>query len=1034
MSRRSEIAAALAISILAASVTACPARDPPEPSPTPQDATPTEQPSMSLPEAPVERRIAPGGCDLYVVSMQAGQVLRLEVQQEGIDVATTVTSEDGSDRLELDSPVQDHGPDGGAYVGIRPGVRRIEVCAEGAGGRSGLYRIRREPLRPAAETDRVEDAAYRAYAEGRTFRDEGRLADARAAYERALAGFRRAGVARPQGWALYKLARVAQDEGDLEAAEASYRASAALHLDLSDHRQVAVVLSWLGSLLDHDGRSRSALEAYEEATGAALAAHAHELAGARFVERATIHGNLGDTVEALALYRQAISELRRAGDPVKECDAYRGIGLLYRFGGQPERAVGSYTQALHAARQAHDRKAEATALVWLAGAHLDLEQARQALRYLNQAVSLLDPESGGAEWVEAQDALGRAYRQLGRYDEAAAAFSEALHREPSPLWEATIRINLARLHAERGEHRPAVEECRRTLPLTRSLGRRSLIASAEACIADNLMASGRSDEALTEIREAVAQVERVRQGFAPDELRSTFFSGRHQYFELYVRVLLDLYRLDLDPGYLEEAFEVSERSKARTLLDGLERAEPRVERTAPAQLLEQKDELERQVSKLETELLRTGGDLPPSAALHLSQLKADLAAARGAILASHPGWRSALAVEPANLETIREQLLSDGDTQIVSYFLGKDWSVVWVVGRDTLEVRELPARRDIEELATATADRLAQSHEPHQQLQSELYVEHLSRMILQPIADTLHARRLLLLKEGALHAVPFGALSIDEPAKGKRYLADRFELVEAPSASTALALGRARSNRPQPSRLLAILADPVFQRDDSRFRQVAKREAPAEGSPALSRRMDLATDLRTLPRLPASGEEAEAIAGLVRSEDRMVALGFEATRDLVLSGRLRSYRMIHIATHGVATAPVSGLVFARWDPSGKPVESLVSEWEIYDLQLSADLVVLSACRSGLGQRLPGEGVLGLARAFLWAGASRVVVSLWDVDDQATARLMSEFYRELLEGGSTPGEALRRAQRVVRSHPGWAAPHYWAGFVLQGDLR
>jgi CHAT domain-containing protein len=167
--------------------------------------------------------------------------------------------------------------------------------------------------------------------------------------------------------------------------------------------------------------------------------------------------------------------------------------------------------------------------------------------------------------------------------------------------------------------------------------------------------------------------------------------------------------------------------------------------------------------------------------------------------------------------------------------------------------------------------------------------------------------------------------------------------------------------------------------------------------------------------------------------EKLVAFGFEANRDAITGAVLGRYRMIHFATHGIAESELSALVLSRWDRSGQPMSRyLLEEWEIYDMDLAADLVVLSACRSGLGPRARGEGVLGLARAFLWAGATQVVASLWDVDDEATRHLMTEFYRRMLVHGDPPAEALRRAQASVREDSRWRSPHYWAGFVLQGD--
>jgi CHAT domain-containing protein len=187
-----------------------------------------------------------------------------------------------------------------------------------------------------------------------------------------------------------------------------------------------------------------------------------------------------------------------------------------------------------------------------------------------------------------------------------------------------------------------------------------------------------------------------------------------------------------------------------------------------------------------------------------------------------------------------------------------------------------------------------------------------------------------------------------------------------------------------------------------------------------------------LRRLTGSRLEAEIIAELVPRDRRLVALGFDANRKLLLGGTLGRYRILHLAGHGLAHPGFPGLVLSLYDEGGRRVDGLIRSYELYGTELSAELVVLSACSTGLGDEIRGEGLLGLSRGFLYAGASQVLASLWDVDDRATAELMAHFYRALLRDGDPPARALRRAQRALRGDPAWSAPHFWAGFVLQGD--
>jgi CHAT domain-containing protein len=236
-----------------------------------------------------------------------------------------------------------------------------------------------------------------------------------------------------------------------------------------------------------------------------------------------------------------------------------------------------------------------------------------------------------------------------------------------------------------------------------------------------------------------------------------------------------------------------------------------------------------------------------------------------------------------------------------------------------------------------------------------------------------------------------------------------------------------------------VFADPVFDRRDPRLRGAGEPAAapPATTPPATTRPAGV-----DLPRLRTSRREAEIVAALARAdrtapEEALVALDFAADRDLALDPRLARYRILHFATHGVIDArypALSGLVLSLFDEEGRPRDGFLGLRDIYGLQLDADLVVLSACRTALGKEVRGEGLVGLTRGFLHAGASRVLASLWPVSDRATTELMARFYRALFEDHLSPAAALRRAQLSMLGERRWRDPHGWAGFVLLGDWQ
>jgi CHAT domain-containing protein len=278
------------------------------------------------------------------------------------------------------------------------------------------------------------------------------------------------------------------------------------------------------------------------------------------------------------------------------------------------------------------------------------------------------------------------------------------------------------------------------------------------------------------------------------------------------------------------------------------------------------------------------------------------------------------------------------------------------------------------------------------------------------------------------------------------------EIVNLPSASTLALIRQETAGRQTAPKMLAALADPVFEASDPRLAAV-RIKASSNGLIASVRSAESSSAPSTLPselarsarsfhrdgfgRLVFSNEEAESITGFAPKGSTLKATGFEANRKLVASGELGRYRIVHFATHGLINSEhpeLSGLVLSLVDENGKPQDGFLRMSEIFNLRLPAELVVLSACQTALGQEIKGEGLVGLTRGFMYAGAERVVASLWQVDDQATAQLMRFFYRGMFKENLRPAAALRAAQIEMSRSSRWSEPYYWAGFVMQGEWR
>jgi CHAT domain-containing protein len=338
-------------------------------------------------------------------------------------------------------------------------------------------------------------------------------------------------------------------------------------------------------------------------------------------------------------------------------------------------------------------------------------------------------------------------------------------------------------------------------------------------------------------------------------------------------------------------------------------------------------------------------------------------------------------------------------------------------------------------------------------------------MLLAPLASELKNKRLLIIGEGILQYVPFGALPDPDnefrvssakfrvqnektqnpnsklETQNSRPLIATHEVISLPSASVLGVLRRETKERPLATKTIAVFADPVFGAQDPRIASISKN-GPVD-NPGLEQAGDVKrsaeeSGLNGFPRLRFSREEADQIMRLVPRNNNLEALDFAANKSAATSADLSQYRIVHFATHGLINsrhADLSGIVLSLVDQEGKPQNGFLRLYDIYNMKLSAELVVLSACQTALGKDIKGEGLIGLTRAFMYAGAPRIVASLWKTEDRATAMLMNRFYAQLLAGnGMSPAAALRKAQLSMWQDKRWNQPRYWAAFTLQGEWK
>jgi CHAT domain-containing protein/Tfp pilus assembly protein PilF len=977
---------------------------------------------------------------VHRVALGDGEFLHATLEQQGVDaVAALLDSEEpeGGDLLAIDSPNGERGPEHVFFVAEKGGSYLLEVRSFGHGG--GRFTLGVE-TRPTTAMDRVRAEACAAVSRADAAM-AGDAADRREAlrwYEEAIAGWRRSREVYQEALTETRLGKALLHLGETRKATKRWERA----LSLAESRGFESLEPVLRNLLGIGHERLGELEQARAAHEAALAGARRQ--GDRYEETAAIN-NLGlvekregQPWRALLFFEEALAGWREQGNAGGAAATLHNLGALYTVLGKLPEARQSLDEALGLYRSLSRPRDEAITLLALGwvrfregdvpGARTDLQRSldlrREAGDRRGEAVTL--------------DRLGTVSRETGQLDRAVSEYREALGlfaKVNDRQGRALTLSNLGETLTLRGDPAAGLRHQARALEVLEGRGQPSVEAYARFRRARAKRALGDLEAAWADMRTAIPKLEEIRKSAESDDLRLSYFDSVHEQYEFVVDLLMDLHGREPNGGYDRLALDLSEQARARGLLDLV--AEARGGRLEASS--EELHRLEGEIREAERRhaVLLAGGDQEAALAAEEARIHR-LLRERERILVDLRAGEADLSARP--LGTAEIQRLLDPGTVLLVYFLGEKRSFVWAVSDREVESAELPPRKLIETAALRLHALLARSHLEATADQLGLTAEELSAVLLGRVAHRLHGGRIIVVTDGALAYVPFGMLP--HPAAGGEPLLARHEVSRAPSASVLAAIReRAVARTPAPG-LVGVVADPIFSRDDPRLALsgrdpkkgfVLAGQGPATGGAVTRSALDLG--LRSLARLPFSRQEAQAILALAGPERSFGVMGSAANLALVTGGRLEGFRIVHFATHALIHPrypELSGVVLSLVDSEGRPQPGFLRSYQIFSLHLPAELVVLSACRTGLGHELDGEGLVGLTQSFFHAGASRVVVSLWDVDDEAAARLMERFYRELLVSGQPPAAALRAAQLALRDDPRWSAPYYWAGFVLQGD--
>ena len=843
-----------------------------------------------------------------------------------------------------------------------------------------------------------------------------------------------------QGMELYR-------EGGAESLRQAiqlWQQAAQLYQQAGNQAGEAGTLTGIGLVYSDLGEQQQALDYFNQALPLWRAVEDRAWEARTLNNIGMVYSDLGEQQQALDYVNQALPLWRAVGDRAGEATTLASIGMVYSDLGEKQQALDYVNQALPLWRAVGDRAGEAATLSNIGAVYSDLGEKQQALDYFNQALPLSRAVGDRAVEARTLNNIGIVYSDLGEKQQALDYYNQALplsRAVGNRAQEATTLNNIGTVYSALGEQQQALDYYNQALPLMLAVGDRSGEAVTLGNVASLYRDQDNLDLALDNIEAAIALIEELRAAISNTDLQTTYFSTVQGYYQFKIDILMQL-------GQPEAAFNTSEAARARTLLELLNEAQVDIRQGVDPTLLAAEQALQQQLRTIESRRVAlvkadyTEADLQAldeESDAVLQQLEQKLAEIREV----SPASAELKDPQPLTLPEIRQQVL-DTDTVLLQYALGKDQSYLWIVGSgaNEFEVYTLPGQNDLNAndgvvrrfnraVNTPGPIGLARVMEPGKALQEA---------ILPELPEWAAGKRLLVAGDGILNQVPFAALPIPHRSDYTPLLMEH-ELLSQPSASAIAILRQELGNRPIAPRALAVLADPIYTADDARLTgQATAATAPdadaTDNVPVLVASNLRSLDLDKINRLPNTRLEADKILALLPDADTSAVFDLAANYNWVEDPSLEQYRIVHLATHGFVNEvnpQLSGIVLALVDENGHPRnDGFLRLHDIFNLRLNADLVVLSACQTGRGQEVNGEGIVGISRGFMYAGAERLLVSLWNVNDAKTAELMEKVYRYMLQDHLTPAAALQSAQRDMLA--AGDSPYFWAAFTPQGEWR
>ncbi len=986
----------------------------------------------------------------YKIEAAKGQVISLEIKQNGMDIAAKLFDNNGLLIAESDNPFSEQDVERIFAVANETGDYRLELRSKFLDDK-GSFNLKLNELRTADPNDFKCAEAEKLFAKAQIIRSTGKTVDRETAlklYDQSLILRReiddKTGELRTLAILSYLNRLLDNDEKSLEIANQILQ----FPDSVENNPYKADALYQIGQMQFLNGKFNEAVKTYKNALS---------LFASPSPQQANIYSAMGNCYQSFAefelaetAFNQSLDNINQFPDIYSEAQTRHTLGLLFITLKDWDSAIINLKIAADLREKFGNRRGLASSLSVLGMCYANVKNIPASFEVLEKALPISQELGDKENIISTLAFLAVNYRESGNPAKAVEILKQSLELFPdkgSVSFRSTnlaLGVTLTQL-SNFSEARPYFEKA---LNSVRRIGdldgeTRTLYQFAKLERAENNL-----DAAKIKLEHALEIHEYVQAKYHNIRSLSALLELRRGYFDLYIDVLMRLDAQRPNENFAFKAFQVSESARMRTLIWQLREAVKDTPQSVDFRIITDMQKAQQQIGEQLALLAKAQSNINQSnnaATIEttISGLIKQVDNLKAQLRESNPNV-AALA-QPPTLSLAEMQAELDDDGILVEYSLGEQRSYLWIVGKNSFRSFVLPKRAEIELQAKIVYEILSRdANAPIRRTtdkKSKIAVNQtlnfndesakLSRMLAVENFTNLAAKRLIFVTDGTLNYIPFASLNVPNT---NNFIGDKFEIAQLPSLTT-LHILRQRNIKPFSPESVAVIADPIFSLDDERLAKNKVKNKQANVS------NDLAATLRDfsltkLSRLPFSRREAENIARIA-PHNTVLNLDFKANRERILNGNFDNFDVLHFATHGFLNnehPELSGLVLSLVDEKGNSQNGFLRTQDLFLLKLKAQMIVLSACQTGLGKQVENEGLVGLTRGFLANGTPRIISGLWKVDDTATSELMTGFYRAMFKENQSPSAALRIAQNELKAIPRFSHPRYWAGFVLTGEWR